>query len=70
MSVVKNKRTQEEREYWAYVEEVAAEVAKWPCWMKGGHQPIGSDDCRGVVCNVCGEEVTKLENCYKAKGTE
>jgi hypothetical protein len=36
MTVVKNKTTKENREFWEYCEQVAAEVAKWPAWMRGG----------------------------------
>ncbi len=32
MPLVKNKATEENREFWSHVETVAAEVKKWPDW--------------------------------------
>ena len=36
MSVVKNKTTQENREFWSHVETVARDVANWPQWGERG----------------------------------
>jgi hypothetical protein len=33
MPVVKNKDTQENRQFWSHVEAVAKEVSTWPQWM-------------------------------------
>jgi hypothetical protein len=33
--IVKNKKTAEDRAFWAHCEAVAAEVALWPAWMRG-----------------------------------
>jgi hypothetical protein len=33
MPVVKNKTTEENREFWSHVEAVANEVQTWPNWM-------------------------------------
>ena len=38
MSVVKNRTTQRDREFWDHVESVAKEVRTWPDWMRGGTQ--------------------------------
>jgi hypothetical protein len=32
MAVVKNKSTEENKEFWAHVETVAREVSTWPNW--------------------------------------
>jgi hypothetical protein len=39
--IVKNKKTAEDRAFWAHCEAVAAEVSLWPAWMRGeaGTQP-------------------------------
>ncbi len=42
MKLVRNMDTEEHRAYWRFIEECAAEVATWPCWMRG---------CPG--CNEC-----------------
>jgi hypothetical protein len=33
--IVKNKKTDEDRAFWAHCETVAAEVSLWPAWMRG-----------------------------------
>jgi hypothetical protein len=33
--IVKNKKTDEDRAFWAHCEAVAKEVALWPKWMRG-----------------------------------
>jgi hypothetical protein len=33
--IVKNRKTDEDRAFWAHCEAVAAEVASWPGWMRG-----------------------------------
>jgi hypothetical protein len=37
MSVTPNKDTEENREYWAFVEKTSDEVRKWPAWMRGDY---------------------------------
>jgi len=41
MAVVKNKDSQENREFWSHVEAVAREVRTWPEWMgnQSGDRP-------------------------------
>ena len=33
MPIIKNKETQQSREFWSHVEAVAKEVNSWPNWM-------------------------------------
>ena len=35
MGVVPRLETEEQREFWAFVEETAKEVRSWPGWMRG-----------------------------------
>ena len=50
MSVVKNKSTAENREFWSHVEAVAEEVKKWPTWSGGGSQCDKKLEHAGVEC--------------------
>ena len=57
MPVVKNKSTEENREFWSHVEAIAKEVEKWPNWTDGTIRenkpeesvrmdcPAGNDNC-------------------------
>jgi hypothetical protein len=33
MAIIKNKNTEENRQFWSHVEAVAKEVRTWPKWM-------------------------------------
>ncbi len=44
MAVVKNKSTEENREFWSHVEAVANEVRSWPDWM-GNHSSEANVNC-------------------------
>lgn len=49
--ITRNLSTPENRAYWKFVEDTAAEVAKWPCWMR--LEP---------PCGICDSCVGKHEN--------
>ena len=42
MAVLKNKSTEENRDFWSHVEAVAKEVSTWPEWM--GNRRVKEDD--------------------------
>lgn len=50
MSVVKNKSTEENREFWSHVEAVAEEVKKWPNWTGESSQSDKKNKNAGVEC--------------------
>lgn len=33
MAIIKNRRTQEDRDFWTHVEAVARDVRAWPDWI-------------------------------------
>lgn len=37
MPVTPNKNSEENREYWAFVEKTSEEVRNWPAWMRGDY---------------------------------
>jgi hypothetical protein len=39
MAVVKNKDTEENRQFWSHVEAVAKEVNTWPSWTEAQKRP-------------------------------
>jgi hypothetical protein len=43
----KDKSTQENRDYWSFVEETAREVAAWPKWMRGEREQTQSACAEG-----------------------
>jgi ribulose kinase len=49
MPVVKNKSTEENREFWSHVEAVAKEVRTWPDWM-GNRSPEPNGNHEAVQC--------------------
>jgi hypothetical protein len=49
MPVVKNKSTEENREFWSHVEAVAKEVRTWPDWM-GNRSAETNGNCAAVQC--------------------
>jgi hypothetical protein len=58
MSVVKNKSTEENREFWSHVEAVAEDVKKWPNWTgvsqgdkKDQHVEIECPEPKGNGCS-------------------
>ena len=57
MALIKNKNTEQDREFWSHVESVAKEVDQWPAWMGG--QQASSD-------SLDGSDETQRENLPKA----
>ncbi len=64
MALVKNKATQERKDFWAHCEAVAEEVKKWPGWMRGEKSTTPTEDsmpewnetCSQAGCNKSAEE--------------
>jgi hypothetical protein len=55
--IIKNKKTGEDRAFWAHCEAVAAEVKSWPAWMRG---ETGSGDAsKGCPCVFCMRDAVK-----------
>jgi hypothetical protein len=52
MSVVKNKSTEENRQFWSHVEAVAEGVKSWPRWTENTSQSRSDEhpEQPGVVC--------------------
>jgi len=50
MSVVKNKTTEGNREFWSHVEDVTGQVNKWPDWMRNESREDSRD------AELCAEE--------------
>lgn len=52
MPVVKNKTTDENREFWSHVEAVANEVRTWPDWManRQSRQKQNGNDEAAIQC--------------------
>lgn len=40
MKPTRKLKTKADRDYWAYVERISAEVAQWPAWKAGGPKGI------------------------------
>lgn len=52
MPVIKNKSTEENRDFWSHVETVAKEVEKWPNWSDRASQVVKDQDehVEGLNC--------------------
>jgi hypothetical protein len=59
MAIIKNKSTDENRQFWSHVEAVAKEVRTWPQWMGNrGDQK---------VCHTSESEPLKSNDAKEAK---
>jgi hypothetical protein len=60
MPVVKNKTTEENREFWSHVEAVANEVRTWPNWM-ANRQSGQEQNANGEALVQCPEPKSEKE---------
>jgi hypothetical protein len=58
--IVKNKKTAEDRAFWAHCEAVAAEVGSWPNRMRGEGGEAAGEAEKSVKCENAVDSVIRI----------